>query len=291
MPGFDEYLTRQFPGVRITSGRRDPNSPLGRANPRSWHNQGKAWDTTPIPGMTYDQYVDRIKQDGWNVLEARDEVRNPSAHATGPHWHVAVNGRKEQPQVNNLASLMQGVYPMAQQEAAGGQQGGLAALLGQGAIQPNVAPMQAPQANIPDPNKRPVWKDILGGVLDTIAIAGGREGGYWPAITKEQELETEGRRKLEQMLALQQQKRAEREEALQGQMQLHDYRTANPGPTNAQKEYEWARQQPGMENVSYQDWVTNYYRPQFFEQGGQRYQVTQGGLPPEYDPNEWEIVQ
>ena len=82
MSGFDEYLQRQFPGVRVTSGRRDPNSALGRANPRSWHNRGMEWDTAPIEGLSYDQYVDRIKKDGWNVLEARDVVKNPSAHAT-----------------------------------------------------------------------------------------------------------------------------------------------------------------------------------------------------------------
>ena len=280
MPGFDEYLRQQFPGVRITSGRRDPNSRLGRANPRSYHNQGMAWDTAPIEGLSYDQYVDRIKQDGWNVLEARDEVTNPSKHATGPHWHVAVSGRKEQPQVNNLASLMQGVYPMAKQEMQ--QPTGLADLLAQNAIQPTYAPLEAPQVNLPKPGRGKA-NDILGSIFDAMAAFGGAQPQYWAGVNEDQ--------KLEQMLALQQQRKADRDAALQGQMILHDYRAQNPGPTNAQKEYEWARQQPGMENVTYQDWVTNYYRPQFFEQGGQRYQVTQGGLPPGYDPDRWEVVE
>lgn len=42
--------------------------------------------------MTFDQYVNRIRQAGFTILEARDEVNNPSAHATGPHWHVVIGG-------------------------------------------------------------------------------------------------------------------------------------------------------------------------------------------------------
>ena len=104
--GFGDYLCIAFPGVRITSSKRDPNSALGRANPKSFHNVGMAWDVAPIPGMTFDQYKSRVEQDGWNVREAIDEVKNPSKHATGPHWHMAVDGRKEQ-QPMGLASLMQ----------------------------------------------------------------------------------------------------------------------------------------------------------------------------------------
>jgi hypothetical protein len=43
--------------------------------------------------MTFDQYVGRIKQAGYNVIEAIDEVNHPSAHATGPHWHVVIGRR------------------------------------------------------------------------------------------------------------------------------------------------------------------------------------------------------
>ena len=296
MPGFKDYLRQQFPGIRITSGRRDPNSRLGRANPRSYHNQGMAWDTAPVEGMAFQQYVDRIGQD-YDVLEARDEVNNPSKHATGPHWHVAVGGRKERPQVNNLASLMQGVYPMAQQEAQGAQPTSLADLIGQGALQPSFAPMTQENTPMPQMPKPKLFGEggrgwqILGIIGDALQTAGGGQGTYMPYVAKQQELETEGRQRLAELLERQRQRQEDRDAALQGQMQLHDYRTQNPGPTNAQKEYEWARTQPGMENVSYQDWVANYYRPQFFEQGGQRYQVTPGGMPSGYDPNEWEVVQ
>lgn len=195
MAGFDDYLRQSFPNIRITSGARDPNSRLGRANPRSWHNQGKAWDTAPVEGLTYDQYVDRIKQDGWDVLEARDEVKNPSKHATGPHWHVAVGGRKE-PQVNGLASLF-GQQPQMPQQ----QPQGLAELLSQGAIQPQMPELTAPQANLPKPGafaKGGKGWEILGIIGDALQTAGGGQATYAPYVMNQRDLETDGRRRLEE---------------------------------------------------------------------------------------------
>jgi len=108
---FEDYLRNR--GIRITSGARSPDSDLGRKNPKSWHNVGKAWDIAPPKGQNYDDYLASIKGDGWNVLESRDEVNNPSKNATGPHWHFAVDGRK---QMNGLADIMKSIYPMARQE-------------------------------------------------------------------------------------------------------------------------------------------------------------------------------
>lgn len=80
-----------FPNARVTSGYRGPNHPLSKANPRSYHARTHgAVDVAPIPGMTFDQYVSRIRQAGHKIIEARDEVNNPSSHATGPHWHVVI---------------------------------------------------------------------------------------------------------------------------------------------------------------------------------------------------------
>lgn len=80
-----------FPDARITSGYRGPDHPLSRANPRSWHARSHgAVDIAPIRGMTFDQYVNRIKQAGYRIIEAKDEVTNPSSHATGPHWHIVI---------------------------------------------------------------------------------------------------------------------------------------------------------------------------------------------------------
>lgn len=89
---------RLYPSARITQVERDPNSALGKANPGSYHNHTKgAVDVAPIPGMTFDQYVQGFRNDGYPVLEAKNEVGSGrSAHATGDHWHVVL-GRREKP--------------------------------------------------------------------------------------------------------------------------------------------------------------------------------------------------
>lgn len=92
-----EYLVRSvYPEAHITQTLRDPNSALGRKNPGSYHVQANDTpgiipvDVRPIRGMSFSRFVDGFKQAGLEVLEARDEVSNPSSHATGPHWHVAL---------------------------------------------------------------------------------------------------------------------------------------------------------------------------------------------------------
>ena len=289
---FRDYLASTFPNARVTSGARDPGSPLGRVNPRSWHNVGKAWDTAPVDGMSFDDYVDRIRKDGWNVLEARDEVRNPSRHATGPHWHVAVDGRKPMAG-NGLADIMKSIYPMAAREGVMNQaplltpqqeqaaQQGLASFLPQ---------MQVPQGNTDALKPKAFGKggrgwEILGIIGDALQTAGGGQATYAPFVLNQREQEEEGRRRLAEH-------QAQRDGRLGDLLFIENWKRNNPAPTNAQREYEWAKSQPGMEGISYRDWVTNYYRPQFFEQGGQRYQVTQGGgMPQGYDPGEWEVVE
>lgn len=80
-----------FPNARITSGYRPPDHPLSRANPKSWHTRSRAaFDIAPIPGMTFDQALQTIRKGGYGVIESRDEVKNPSRNATGPHWHFVL---------------------------------------------------------------------------------------------------------------------------------------------------------------------------------------------------------
>ena len=84
-----------YPQARITSWRRDPNSPLGRANPRSYHNRtGAAVDVAPIRGMTFDQYVSGLRSRGYPIIEALDEATHPLRHTTGPNWHVVLGGQR-----------------------------------------------------------------------------------------------------------------------------------------------------------------------------------------------------
>jgi soluble lytic murein transglycosylase len=84
-------ISELFPDARITSGYRGPENPLSKKNPRSYHarTQG-AVDIAPIPGVTFNQYLTRIRKAGYKIIEARDEVKNPSKFATGPHWHVVI---------------------------------------------------------------------------------------------------------------------------------------------------------------------------------------------------------
>lgn len=90
-----EKLTELFPSVNITSGARGPNHPLSQANPGSYHNTrngGRAFDVAPIDGVTFEEYVTRLRAAGFNIVEAIDET-TPEAMArtgaTGPHWHIA----------------------------------------------------------------------------------------------------------------------------------------------------------------------------------------------------------
>lgn len=84
-----------YPNARVTDWRRDPNSKLGKANPGSWHTKsGAAIDTAPVAGMSFGQYVKSFRDRGFAILEQRDEVKNPSRHATGPHWHVVIGYHK-----------------------------------------------------------------------------------------------------------------------------------------------------------------------------------------------------
>jgi hypothetical protein len=231
---FADYLAQTFPGVRITSGKRDPNGRLGRANPRSFHNRGMAWDVAPIEGMSYDDFVGRVRNDGWNVLEARDEVTNPSRHATGPHWHMATDGRKE-PRMG-LADIMAQVRPLAQQEAQ--QPTGLAGIL-QGAPQ-SIAPgeMSIQIPSLPDMSKKPGafskggkgWQ-IMGIIGDALQTAGGGRGTYAPFVADQQEREDLARQRLQEMMARRQERQEDRANSLEDWQIKQQWERDNPAPT------------------------------------------------------------
>lgn len=83
-----------FPTARVTSTKRSPTSVLGRKNPRSYHNIGRAIDIAPIPGINFKDYVSSVrsafKDAGLDLVETIEEVgKGRSKHATGDHWHIA----------------------------------------------------------------------------------------------------------------------------------------------------------------------------------------------------------
>jgi len=90
----EKILTSAFPGIRITSRGRDPNSALGKANPGSYHNVGQALDFARIPGLTIGMVEDVLRAAGIEVKEALDEYANPSKNATGGHFHVAFGEKR-----------------------------------------------------------------------------------------------------------------------------------------------------------------------------------------------------
>lgn len=85
-----------FPGATITSSYRPSGTRLkdGQTHDKSWHTQSHAAvDIAPIPGMTFEQAKARIEAQGHPLIEARDEVNNPSQWSTGPHWHFVIGAR------------------------------------------------------------------------------------------------------------------------------------------------------------------------------------------------------
>lgn len=80
-----------YPNAHITSGFRGPDHPLTIANPNSPHARGHgSVDVRPIPGMTFEQYVQGFKDKGYKVLQAFDEQKHPFAWTTGPNWHIVI---------------------------------------------------------------------------------------------------------------------------------------------------------------------------------------------------------
>lgn len=88
-----QYLRDVFGNdINITSTYRGPSHPLSVANPNSWHTKSHgAVDILPIPGMSFNEAVNRIRSGGYNLVEAIDETGSgKSGHATGDHWHFAL---------------------------------------------------------------------------------------------------------------------------------------------------------------------------------------------------------
>ena len=94
-----------FPTAQVTSTRRSPTSVLGRKNPRSYHNIGRAIDIAPIPGINFKDYVSSVreafKDAGIELVETIEEVgKGRSKHATGDHWHIAYTTGSKAPKAD-----------------------------------------------------------------------------------------------------------------------------------------------------------------------------------------------
>ena len=268
MGAFGDWLAQG--GFQVTGGRRDPNSRLGRANPKSWHNRGQlydegfgAFDVRPRKDMTFDQFRQKAEADGWNVREAIDEVKNPSRHATGPHRHMAVDGRKEQqPMATSLSSLMQNnpadqPPKVAGMAVPGAEPMSLASYLQapltneplQSAIMPGDQPEPefVPMSPLPGvkPKGRGTANDIMGSIFDVLAAAGGGQPTYWAGVLDHQQRDEQQRQELAERQAAAAQKQAERHATLQDWMFQRQYERANPAPNSMETDLStWNRWSP-----------------------------------------------
>jgi hypothetical protein len=94
-------------GIKPTSFVRDPNSKLGRANPKSYHNHTRAAiDASPRQlrakygkDYSFNQYVDSYKKQGYSIIEALDEEKHPVKDTTGPNWHVVLGQKRDTSQM------------------------------------------------------------------------------------------------------------------------------------------------------------------------------------------------
>jgi hypothetical protein len=102
-----------FPNVTVTSWKRSAGA-AGKAGSRSHHVRGgAAIDVAPISGMTFEQYVQRYRDAGYNVIEWIDETDKETAArtgATGPHWHVVIGkgGKSSGGAVSTSAATREG---------------------------------------------------------------------------------------------------------------------------------------------------------------------------------------
>lgn len=95
-------------GVDPTSVARPADHPLSIKNPKSFHNTekgGRAVDIPKIPGMSFEDYVQSYKDAGFTVVEAIDEYKNPSANATGGHWHIALGNTRKVTAEHEISDL------------------------------------------------------------------------------------------------------------------------------------------------------------------------------------------
>lgn len=81
-----------FPQAHVTSDHRGPDNPL--YDPNSGHAGDDTVDVRPIPGMTYQEFLQTIRDHGYEIVKSYDESKGPAdrrkAAAWGPHWHVQI---------------------------------------------------------------------------------------------------------------------------------------------------------------------------------------------------------
>jgi len=190
LPDALELLKQQYPGAFVTSGARDPNSALGKANPRSYHNVGEAFDIRPMPGVSFQTYVNNLKAAGLPVVEALDEAKNPKSWTTGPNWHIAFSGNKQVASnpidIIRRAQAFNVNIPQEQMPPAGGPMSA-APQAPAFDLQAALQQMAAQKLPLEQRKKIPTWAAILGVLGDSYSGAHGRGLGFAEGVQKQNE--------------------------------------------------------------------------------------------------------
>jgi hypothetical protein len=97
-PELLEAATPQIFGFKANSTVRADDHPLSIANPHSKHkasNGGRAVDIPRVKGKSIEDAVAMWEAAGFEVTYFKDEYKDPSAHATGGHWHFEFANTRE----------------------------------------------------------------------------------------------------------------------------------------------------------------------------------------------------
>jgi hypothetical protein len=197
-----DILHQLYPQARVTSARRDPNSALGRANPRSYHNVGQAFDVAPIPGVNFGDYVSSLKGKGVNVIEALDEQAHPKPWTTGPNWHIAFGAPQVAKKPRSLADIMTNPIPESFAPNIGANPDAQAPM--------TLADLALPQGDIPQKKKSPFTAgNILGVLGDALMAYGGLQPQFGPNLVHQRDEERQMAFDREKLNAMLEQKRQE----------------------------------------------------------------------------------
>ena len=114
--GLKAFVKADF-GFEATSGARAADHPLSIAarakgyvsnHDVSGPGGGRAIDI-PANGKPIEYYIERFKKAGFEILEADDEYKKPSAIATGGHYHFAFGNKRKVTATHELTGLKETV--------------------------------------------------------------------------------------------------------------------------------------------------------------------------------------
>lgn len=127
------------------------------------------------------------------------------------------------------------------------------------------------------------WQKILGTIGDALQVAGGGRASFGPSQQEQQASDEDWQRQV----AIEQYKARQRLEEKRAEAMRP------PPPTAMERNFQWYNTLPPEQQAAfarYQDVVQPKFVPDGYG-GGQTVSRSGGGMPPQYDPEEWEVVE